>query len=78
MTQNFAQATDFIGSHLGEAIKSHSVYDISNRLTDFYTALTDAIPGTSCMRTRYTYDGITSRIIGTKEELSTWDSSWDI
>ena len=69
---------DLISSHYIEALKTHSVYDASNRLVSFYVADTDAEHGTRCQLTRYTYDGATTRVVGTKEELSNWDSAWDI
>ena len=78
MVEVYSRPSDFIPSQLAEAVKSHSVYDISNRLSEFYVAMTDAAHGTSCLKTTYTYDGATSRIVGTKEQLSTWNSAWDI
>ena len=78
MTETFEKATDLVPSQLNEAIKTWSVYDGSNRLVSFYTADTDAVNGQTCLLTRYTYDGATSRILGSKEELSTWNSAWNI
>lgn len=71
-------ATDFVESHAREAIKQYIVYDGSGRMTETYTALTNAKDGDQCMKTQYAYDGATTRVIQMKESLTTWDSSWDI
>lgn len=69
--------TDKIKSHGKEGLKVHIVYDGSNRMSEVYETLADAIHGQVALKTTYQYDGITTRITGMKEELSTWDSSWD-
>lgn len=61
-----------------EMVKQYLVYDGSGRVTDVYTAHTDAVDGTPCSRTRYSYDGVSSRIEKRKEQDATWDSSWDM
>jgi hypothetical protein len=71
-------ATDFISSHFREAVKTFSVYDGTNRLIEFYTALTDAEDSGMCLKTEYSYDGATTRILKSKESLATWSSAWDI
>jgi hypothetical protein len=78
MIEPFAKSTDFVVPFQREAIKFHYVYDGNGRLIDAYEAATAAVNGQSCLRTRYTYDGATSRVVGSKEELSTWDETWDI
>jgi len=61
-----------------EMVKQHLVYDVGGRMTDVYTAHTDAANGTPCSRTRYTYDGVSTRIENRKEQDATWDSTWDM
>jgi hypothetical protein len=78
MNEPFAKSTDFISPFQKESIKAHYVYDGTGRITHEYVASTAAVNGQSCLLTRYTYDGVTSRVVGMKEELSTWDETWDI
>jgi hypothetical protein len=59
-------------------VKQYIVYDGSGRMTDVYTAHTNAITGTPCTRTRYSYDGTSSRVEKRKEQDATWDATWDI
>ena len=61
-----------------ELTKEHQVYDGSNRVIEFYQAVTGATNGEPCLRIDYTYDGATSRIVGRKETEVTWNSAWDI
>lgn len=68
---------DFISSHIKEAVKAHYEYDGSNRLEYAYTAYPNAAHGEKCLATQYQYDGASDRVSGSKEYLSTWDSSWD-
>jgi hypothetical protein len=77
-TYSKKHATDFVTTHMAEAIKTYSVWDMSGRLTDFYVALSDAPNGSQCMRTQYTYDGASTRVTKTNEVLALWDSAWDI
>jgi hypothetical protein len=72
------KATDLVGSHFDEAIKSFSIYDGSNRLSEFFVALAETKDGEKCMKTTYTYDGVTTRVLKTKEELADWQAAWDI
>lgn len=68
---------DFVKSGPTEGIKSHMVYDGSNRLSEVYEAMADALNGATALKTSYQYDGASTRITGMKEELSTWNSAWD-
>lgn len=61
-----------------EMVKQYLVHDGNGRLTDVYTAHTDAGDGTPCTRTRYTYVATTTRIEKRKEQNATWDSDWDM
>lgn len=69
--------SDFIPSHLQEALKVHLVYDVRGRMVEQYEAQANALHGAKALKTSYQYDGTTTRIIGMKEEVSTWDSAWD-
>jgi hypothetical protein len=72
-------ASDYIKPHLLEAVKQHHVYDGQDRMTGHYVAMVDAEHGDNCQLTTYTYRTPTStQVLGVKESLSTWDSSWDI
>lgn len=73
-----AKATDFVKTHIAEAIKQRFVYDGSDRMTDVYSASTDAKHGEACSHTQYEYVGTSGRVEKMKETMSTWDSSWDI
>ena len=73
-----SHASDFVSTQLQEAVKTYSDYDLSNRLTAFYTALIDCEHGEKCLVTYYEYDGASTRVTKTKEGLATWDSAWDI
>lgn len=70
--------TELLKSQAEELIKSHSVYDGSNRPTDIYVAQAGALNGASCIRTTYTYDSTSTRVVGRKEAYDTWQSAWDI
>jgi hypothetical protein len=61
-----------------EIIKVHREYDGSNRLQYNYEALANAANGGPAIKTTYTYDGASERVVGMKEELATWNSAWDI
>ena len=72
------KATDLVKSHLAEAVKQYLVYDGFGRMIEVYTALTEAQNGEQCGKTTYEYNGGTTQVIKMKEELATWDSTWDI
>jgi hypothetical protein len=71
-------ATDFVKPQFSEAIKTHSVYDGSERLIEFYTAMANTGNGGKCILTKYTYIGVSTRVENTSEVEGTWDSTWDI
>lgn len=70
--------TELLKSHLLELTKVHNSYDTSNRIEYTYTAANDALHGAPCLVTRFSYDGVTSRILFAKEYYTTWDSAWDV
>lgn len=72
--------SEFNKSHMGELVKQYSVFEVAApyRLTDTYTAYTDAPNNAPCVHTEYDYDGTSTRITKMKESVGTWNSSWDI
>ena len=70
--------TSELKKHAHELVKQYLVYDGANRVTDVYTARTDAVNGEVCEHTQYTYVGATPLVEKRKENISTWNSSWDI
>lgn len=72
------RASNLLKPQAHESIKQHFVYDGSGRMTEVYTAHSEAENGNGCMLTQYSYDGATNRVIFHKESLSTWNSAWDI
>lgn len=71
-------ADEFLEALGKEVMKVHRVYDGSDRVSEHYETFANTIHGGPALKTTYTYDGVSERVIGMKEELSTWDSSWDI
>lgn len=71
-------ASNFLSTHLKEAVKMYIEYDATNRMVTTYTAGADADHGDHCIRTDYTYWGASLRIQKMRESLAAWDSSWDI
>jgi hypothetical protein len=70
--------TSQLKTNLHELTKSYAVYDISSRISELYEARTNAGHGDPCIKTTLTYVGLTLRVLKRKEEISTWDSSYDI
>jgi len=65
-------------SQLHELVKQHVEYDGSARPEYVYTVQAGAADGAPCSVVRYSYDGISSRIVYMKEYLGAWDSSWEV
>lgn len=74
----FVKVADFIKTQLQEGVKEYFVFDGLDRVTDFYTAPVDAITGSPCLRTRYSYVSTSSRVEKVLEVLATWDATWDM
>lgn len=70
--------TNFITTLRQEVLKSHSVYDVSDRLIELYEAVVWADQGEECLLTKYEYVGVKTIVENTREFKATWDSSWDI
>lgn len=60
-----------------ELLKQYVVYDGSGRMTDIYEARNDAADGAPCLRTRYSYDGTSSRILKRLETTDVWSAAYD-
>lgn len=71
-------ADEFLNALEREVIKVHREYDGSNRLQYSYETLANTVDGGPALKSTYTYDGASERVVAMKEELSTWDSAWDI
>ncbi len=61
-----------------EVMKVKRFYDGSNRLITQYEAFANSINNQVCLRTDYTYVGVTTSVDAMKESLSQWNSAWDI
>ena len=62
---------------ISQAMKTHSTYDVRDRMTHYYEAPVDASDGEPCLLTRYQYIGDSVNMYGSIEELSSWDDTWD-
>ena len=69
--------TSHLKTGLHERTKNYIVYDGQGRMTDNYEAHADAITGTPCLRTRYSYVGLSTSITKRIEVEDTWNSSYD-
>lgn len=69
---------EFIKTGTSEYIKTYITYDGSSRMEYIYEARANAGNGDYCLITRYVYDGVSNRIIKSKEYAGTWSSSYDI
>lgn len=70
--------TGHLKTQAHELVKQHIEFDGNSRVEYVYTARSDASNGTPCSVVRYSYDGISSRIVFMKEYTSTWDATWDL
>ena len=69
---------DVLKTLKNEALKEYRVYDVQNRPSAIYQVYTDAEHGDNCLKTEYTYDGLSNRIIKKRETVALWDALWDI
>lgn len=70
--------TGHLKTQAHELVKQHIEYDGSNRMEYIYTVHADAPHGTPCSVVRYSYSGLSSRVVYMKEYTGTWDSSWEL
>lgn len=61
-----------------EIMKVFRVYDGSSRLITQYEAFANTLDGQPCIKTEYTYDGVTTNILKMKESQGTWLTAYDI
>jgi hypothetical protein len=70
--------TGHLKTQAHELVKQHVEYDANNRAEYVYTVRNDAPHGTPCSVVRYSFDGLSARVVFMKEYTSTWDSTWDL
>jgi hypothetical protein len=70
--------TGHLKTQVNELVKQHIEYDVNNRSEYVYTAPANAQNGTPCSVVRYSFSGVTSRIVFMKEYTGTWNSAWDL
>lgn len=70
--------TDLTKTIEAELIKTHIEYDVNNRAEYMYTAPAHATDGAPCIVTKYTYDGVSTRVVTFQEFKTVWDSAWDL
>lgn len=70
--------TGHLKTQAAELIKQHIEYYVNSRMEYVYTVRNDAANGTPCSVIRYSYSGITSRVVFMKEDTSNWNSAWDL
>ena len=69
--------TGHLKTQANELVKQHIEYDASNRVEYVYTVRADAEDGIPCSVVRYSYDGLSSRVLYFKEYTDTWDIAWE-
>jgi hypothetical protein len=70
--------TGHLKTQAAELVKQHVEFDVNNRIEYVYTVRADADNGTPCSVVRYSYDGLSSRVVFMKESTGTWNSAWDL
>ena len=75
---NKQSVREFLTAIRQEPVKMFRAYDGSNRLMLQYEAVTHAVSGDPCMKTEYTYDGTSSRVLKLKESVDVWSISYEI
>ena len=70
--------TELLKTHDKELVKDHIEYDVQGRTEYIYTASANAINGSACLVTRYSYSGITSNVVFNKEYYGIWNSAWEL
>lgn len=70
--------TGHLITQANELVKQHIAYDGSDRPEYIYTVRADAKDGDPCSVVRYSYSGISSRVVFMKEYTGVWDITWDL
>ena len=73
-----AAKSEMLTSHAKELVKQYITYDGFNRMEKVYIAHVNTPDGGICLITQYVYDGVTTRIIKSKEYPGTWLASYEI
>jgi hypothetical protein len=77
MGKSSANSIDLLKANLKGGIKTYSVYDGSQRVTAMYETVIHWDVGAPALATFFAYDGTSSRLVGTKEEKSTWTATME-
>jgi len=70
--------TGHLKTQAAELVKQHIEYDVNNRVEYVYTVHGDAANGIPCSVVRYSYVGLSSRVVYMKEYTSNWNSAWEL
>lgn len=70
--------TGHLKTQAAELVKQHIEYDGSSRVEYVYTVHGDALNNAPCSVVRYSYSGISARVVFMREYTGTWNSSWDL
>lgn len=76
MTATAQDGQGFVRTAFGEFIKQYFTYDGSDRVSVVYEAPRNAVTGTPCSMTTYTYWGTSTRVKLVVEDKATWDTAW--
>lgn len=69
---------EFLQGIRNEPLKMYRTYDGNNRVEYQYETLTHVLVGGPCMKTQYTYDGTSNRVLKLKETIDTWTLAMEI
>lgn len=61
-----------------EVVKIFRVYDGNDRLITTYEAVANAVDGAPCLKTDYSYIGVTTKLEKMKESMSVWSAAYEI
>lgn len=70
--------TGHLKTQASELVKQHIEYDSNSRVEYVYTVRNDAADLTPCGVVRYSYVGLTSKVVFMKEYSGTWLIAWDL
>jgi len=69
--------SELLKTQLNELSKMYITYDASNRPEYVYTCGVNTLDGKPCTVVRYSYDGVSTRVVYMKEYTSTWQTAWE-
>jgi len=70
--------TGHLKTQAAELVKQHIEYDGSSRVEYVYTVRADALDLVPCSVVRYSYVGLTSKVVFMKEYAGVWLAVWDL